>query len=261
MTTIAEQLHKSEYVEIPPEVKIDALKSAGMQRLVSSDFSAQIVTVSMKSAPASVLLDFDARAREELDQYNDIAVYEGGLGSDLVFARLGHRNATSMFATLTLALAAITVLLGVFFKSWKLCVTGLVCNAMPLIIVYGIWAIAGGYNSLGCAVVMGMIMGIIVDDTVHLLYRYRMQENSQTTRVAVSRARQQQVTNMLADTAPALLVSSISLIAGLAVGMFSDFRPIRELAVLSLAVIFVATLTDLLLLPALLGLSRRKSPI
>ena len=124
--------------------------------------------------------------------------------------------------------------------------------------VYGLWVLAGGYISLGCAVVMGMIMGIIVDDTVHLLYRFHDQKTLQGRLADQPQTESFRVTRMLADTGPALLISSIALIAGLAIGLLSDFRPIRELALLSMAVIFIATLTDLLLLPALLGFNRRK---
>jgi len=217
----------------------------------------------MNSTTASTLLDFDKRVANQLNSYSDIHAFEGGLGADLVFAKLGFRNAASMFATLALALVAISLLLGLFFKSATLCWVGLVCNAVPLVIVYGIWAIIGGYISLGSAVVMGMIMGIIVDDTVHMLYRYHFKKNklSSPTSVPEQEKETRWIAHMLADTGPALLVSSIALIAGLAVGLLSNFRPVKELATLSIAVIFIATVTDLILLPALLNFIKKKSTL
>ena len=67
------------------------------------------------------------------------------------------------------------------------------------------------------------------------------------------------IKDMLADTGPALLVSSIALIVGLAIGLLSSFQPVKELALLSMAIIFLATVTDLILLPALLNFSRNRS--
>ena len=255
VSNLAEQLHQP---GVPTTAMVQAIESSMLRRLVNADYSAQVVTVQMKSAPASALLEFDKRVTDQLATYTNIPAYTGGLGADLVFAKLGQRNARSMFATLALALLVITVVLGLFFKSRKLCLIGLICNATPLVVVYGLWVLAGGYISLGCAVVMGMIMGIIVDDTVHLLYRFHDQKTLQGRLADQPQTESFRVTRMLADTGPALLISSIALIAGLAIGLLSDFRPIRELALLSMAVIFIATLTDLLLLPALLGFKRRK---
>ena len=255
VSNLAEQLHQP---GVPTTAMVQAIESSMLRRLVNADYSAQVVTVQMKSAPASALLEFDKRVTDQLATYTNIPAYTGGLGADLVFAKLGQRNARSMFATLALALLVITVVLGLFFKSRKLCLIGLICNATPLVVVYGLWVLAGGYISLGCAVVMGMIMGIIVDDTVHLLYRFHDQKTLQGRLADQPQTESFRVTRMLADTGPALLISSIALIAGLAIGLLSDFRPIRELALLSMAVIFIATLTDLLLLPALLGFNRRK---
>ena len=255
VSNLAEQLQQP---GVPTTALVQAIEASMLRRLVNTDYSAQVVTVQMKSAPASALLEFDQRATDQLATYANIPAYTGGLGADLVFAKLGQRNARSMFATLALALLVITIFLGLFFKSRKLCLIGLICNATPLVVVYGLWVLAGGYISLGCAVVMGMIMGIIVDDTVHLLYRFHDQKTVQSRLAEQPQTESFWVTRMLADTGPALLISSIALIAGLAIGLLSDFRPIRELALLSMAVIFIATLTDLLLLPALLGFKRRK---
>lgn len=110
--------------------------------------------------------------------------------------------------------------------------------------MFGVWAAIGGYISLGSAVVMG----IIVDDSMHLLYRhYRRGSGS--------------VLKDTTDVAPALLVSSVALVLGLEVALLSDFRPIMELGMLSIAIIISTLFTDVFLLPALLSLreSRRNN--
>lgn len=244
---------------LPDELKKQYVQTTALNRLTNADFSAQAITLSLHSITANELLAFDERVTARFaDQFD---TQTSGIGADLVFAKLGYRNAASMFATLALALVAISVLLGIVFRSLTLCLVGLVCNAVPLIIVYGIWSITGGYISLGSAVVMGMIMGIIVDDSVHMLYRYHFTKTSEPNAATSNKVTLETrwVAHMLADTGPALLVSSIALIAGLAVGLFSSFRPVKELAMLSMAVIFLATITDLILLPALLNFLRKKS--
>jgi len=237
------------------------IEATALKHLVNADYSAEAITVSMRSNTANALLEFDKRAVKELGSYPEIEAYEGGLGSDLVFAKLGYRNAASMFVTLALALFAISILLGIYFKSLTLFGIALICNALPVVVVYGIWALTGGYISLGSAVVMGMIMGIIVDDTVHMLYRYHFKKSDEPSQIHPLQAESEaeRITRMLADTGPALLVSSVALIAGLAIGLLSSFRPVKELAMLSMTIIFLATVTDLILLPALLNFARKKA--
>ena len=102
---------------------------------------------------------------------------------------------------------------------------------------------------------MGMIMGIIVDDTLHLLlkfprnstyhkdYKYKKDPEASNSNAILS---------LFKKVSPAIVITSITLSAGLLVGVFSGFRPIYELSLLSLSIILVAMLTDLLLLPALM---------
>lgn len=248
---------------LPDELKKQYIETTALKRMVNADFSTQAITVSLNATTANTLLEFDNLIATQLGNYTDIHAFEGGMGADLAFAKLGYRNAASMFITLALALVAISVGLGIVFRSLTLCWVGLVCNSVPLIIVYGVWAMTGGYISLGSAVVMGMIMGIIVDDTVHMLYRYHFKKNSEPNSASTYKPEDETrwIAHMLADAGPALLISSVALIAGLAVGLLSSFRPVMELAMLSMAVIFLATVTDLILLPALLNFNKKISKL
>ena len=223
--------------------QLDALFRAQperMQRYFNGDYSSVLVTAVVKSASALALIEFNDRASLALHEVARFDAARGGSGPDLIFANLGQRNAVSMFLSLGIALLAITVVLAFFFRSVHLGFIALLCNSLPVVVVYGLWVLFGGSISLGSAVVMGMILGIIVDDTIHMLYGYQ-------------RNPQQSIVLATGEVGPALVFSSLALAAGLAVGLLSDFRPIWELSLLSLAIILAAMLTDLLVLPAMLG--------
>ena len=57
---------------------------------------------------------------------------------------------------------------------------------------------------------------------------------------------------LIHDVAPAVIITSITLIIGLLIGLLSDFSPISDMSILSSAIIFIALTTDVILLPALL---------
>ena len=215
----------------------------GLEQALSEDYGAVKVSAYLNSISANELIAFDVQVRDWLEANLGSDGYEGGVGPDILFARLGERNAKSMFFSLALALIMIALIIGLLLRSWKATLIGLVCNLFPVIFVFAAWALVGGYISLGSAMVMGMIMGIIVDDTLHLLLKFPQETKSTYVSPIIT---------LYETVCPAIVITSITLAAGLFVGVFSDFRPIYELSLLSLSIILVAMLTDLLLLPALM---------
>ena len=68
------------------------------------------------------------------------------------------------------------------FRSGRIGLIAVVCNGLPVLLVYSVWAVLDGHISLGAAVVMGMILGIVVDDTVYLLTAERRAAESGSER-------------------------------------------------------------------------------
>jgi hypothetical protein len=90
---------------------------------------------------------------------------------------------------------------------------------------------------------MGMILGVVLDDTIYLLATYRH---------AVRRKMVDAIQYAIRRVGPALIVTTVTLVCGLSLGLLSDFGPIWNMSALSVMIIGVALLVDLLLLPALL---------
>lgn len=224
-------------------LEINPPYALGLEQQVSEYYDATKITVVLNNVTAREILEIDKEIKNWLDNNLSAYQYVGGVGPDLLFARLGERNAKSMFFSLSLALAVIALITGLLMRSFTASFMGLVCNLAPVVVVFAGWAMAGGYISLGSAMVMGMIMGIIVDDTLHMLLKYpRSDENSNTKAIL----------SLFDKVSPAIVITSITLSAGLIVGLLSGFRPIYELSLLSLSTILVAMLANLLLLPALM---------
>ncbi len=219
----------------------------GLEQELDETYRSVKVSVILKSMTARELIAFDYYTKNWLENNLTPFTYEGGVGPDILFARLGERNAKSMFFSLSLALVMIALVVGVLLRSWSATFIALTCNIFPVLVVFSIWALVGGYISLGSAMVMGMILGIIVDDTLHMLLKFPA-----TVKDSINST----VILLFEKVCPAILITSITLAAGLFVGVFSDFRPIYELSLLSLSIILVAMLTDLFLLPTLLKIMK-----
>jgi len=221
----------------------------GLEQQLTEEYRAVKVSIYLKTITASELISFDRTANEWLINNLGLYNYQGGVGPDILFAKLGERNAKSMFFSLTLALVMIAIITGVLLRSLSATFIGLVCNLFPVITVFAVWSLLGGYISLGSAMVMGMIMGIIVDDTLHMLLKFPRASDSSVVNP---------ITSLYERVCPAILITSITLAAGLFVGVFSGFRPIYELSLLSLSIILTAMLADLFFLPALMQVMKFK---
>ena len=224
------QLHKSlSLLTLPVDSRVNA------------DYSASRVTVFMKSMTTKEMLAVNSTIQHWLDGNLTGYTYLGGVSPDLIFAHVNQQNANSMFFSLALALVAVALLSGWLLRSLKVILIALICNLLPLILVFSFWTLIGGYISMGSAIVMGMITGIIIDDTLHTLIKFNQHEKSDS------------VERLYSTVSPAILITSVTLCIGLLTGLLSDFRPIVELSGLSAAIIFVALLVDILCLPALLN--------
>lgn len=208
------------------------------------------------------LLAIDAQINGWVNKSNlSLLQISTGTSADILFAHLGYNNARSMFTSLLIALSLISLFTAVLLRSWQLCSLVFICNFLPITIAYGLLGLSGGYLTLGSTVVIGMIIGIIVDDTLHLLFKFRRFASDrshsliyfQKAPLKLTHEQFEQALKRLQQRvfAPVVL-SSMVIILALAVGLISDFTPTYEISVFSILVITLALLTDLLLLPVLL---------
>lgn len=163
----------------------------------------------------------------------------------LMFAYIGERNMASMLTTLPLALLLISILLVVSLRSWRLGLISIIPNLIPALIGFGLWGLLVGEINLALSVVASMSLGIIVDDTVHFLSKYRHAREE-------GRDSEQAVRYAFHSVGRALCITTLVLVAGFAVLMFSGFRLNSDMGLLTSGIILIALLVDLLFLPACL---------
>ncbi len=213
------------------------------RREVDAQFSASRILVYLPQESARELIEFDREFKAWFKANGGGLSLLGGAGPSLSFAHLGLRNARGMLISLSVALIAIALLTGLLLRSLRVAGVALICNLIPILLVYAVWAVTNGTISLGSAVVIGMIMGILVDDSIYLLCQYARGRDAGTANPAGG---------AVTTVGPALVITSITLCVGLSVGLLSNFQPIATMSGLSVAVIAIALIADILLLPILL---------
>ena len=163
-----------------------------------------------------------------------------------MFAYLGRRNIRAMLFGTTVALVGISLVLIAALRSWRLGLASLVPNLVPGAMGFGIWGLAVGEVGLSLSVVTSMTLGIVVDDTVHFLSKYRR------ARSELGRSPPDAVRYAFVTVGRALLTTSLVLVAGFLVLSLSSFELNAGMGLLTALVIALALVADFFLLPPLL---------
>jgi predicted RND superfamily exporter protein len=141
-----------------------------------------------------------------------------------------------------LGMTAVSVLMILFLRSFSLGLLSMIPNLLPAGVAIGIWYLAVGEIGLTSSVVAAMTLGILTDDTVHLLDKYSRYHRSMPARDALAVA--------FREAGPAIWITSLVLISGFSVLAQSSFRLNGDLGILTVIILSLGLVGDFILLPA-----------
>ncbi len=213
---------------------------------INIDKSLLLTVIRTKVLSSQELIDFDKRAKNWLSSYTTHIKNYSGTGSSLMFANIGQRNIKSMLLGSTIALVFISLILIIALKSFKIGFVSLIPNLVPAAMGFGLWGLMVGEIGLSLSVVTTMTLGIVVDDTVHMLSKYlrARREQNLPPKGAVRYA--------FRTVGRALLITSIILAAGFFLLSTSSFELNSGMGLLTSIVIIFALVADFFFLPPLL---------
>ena len=171
-----------------------------------------------------------------------------------VLNQISFRDVRAMLFGSAIVLVVISMILLLALRSLKLGIVSLIPNLVPALMAFGIWGFAVGEVTLAISVVFASTLGIVVDDTVHFLSKYSIARRAgDTPEEAVNAA--------FYAVGTAMVVTSLSLVAGFAILAQSGFAVNGDMAKLTAVTITLALIADFTLLPCLLiWWDRRRMP-
>ena len=161
----------------------------------------------------------------------------------------GQRNG------LLLSLFTITFMMMLGLRSSRAGLWSMVPNVLPLLVLGGVVGGLWDYVDSDTLILAIIAIGIGVDDTIHFLVRFRIEEaRSPDTATAIRRT--------FDFAGRAIVMTTVILVAGFSPFALSDYYTTRMMGTLLPMCLVVALLADLLLVPALvqIGLIRFRKP-
>jgi uncharacterized protein len=218
---------------------------------INVDKSASRLSVTTGNLSAVQFRDLAASAERWLANNAPQEMQATATGPALMFSTVSGININSMLRGSVLALILISLLMIAALKSLKLGLISFLPNLLPAVVAFGTWALISGTVNLGLSIVIGMTLGIVVDDSIHFLSKYRRarREKGLSPEDAVRYA--------FHSVGRALVATSVILVAGFSILSTSAFGMNADMGVMTAITIGVALAIDFLALPPLLLLLDR----
>ncbi|MGF1669183.1 MAG: RND family transporter [Balneolaceae bacterium] len=214
-----------------------------INRFVNFDFSTLRVTAFVEDAGSGRINEI----RDDINLWlNDKFPDETFTitGTTILSADLTEKIVYSLAWSIILAIIAISFIMALLFRNFRLVIISLIPNLLPLVVIGGVMGYMGIAIKPSTAVIFTISLGIAIDDSIHYLARFRIEYLRRKTMFpALS------VTTV--KTGRAIIITSLILIAGFGSLISSSFTSTAMMGLLVCITIGAALIADLLLLPSL----------
>lgn len=229
-----------------------------LRRLATVDLRTSVMSMQVKWREASAYAPLVTHVEE------GIARFVAPLGPERLTAEITggapmfHSVVTSLINDLLrsfgVALLVITLLMLLFLRRLSLGLLAMVPNLLPIVMVMGIMATLGIPVDLNNLLVGSIVIGIAVDDTIHLLHQVQVHlRRGAPIDEALEHAR--------VDAGKAVVSTSLILFFGYMTFIAGSIVPIVRFGMLCGLALAMALLVDLIILPALLRLTYRHTNV
>jgi predicted RND superfamily exporter protein len=167
-------------------------------------------------------------------------------GYYVLLARVVSQLIGDQWLCLLLSAVLVWSLLVLAMRSFTLASIALIPNILPVLAVLAILGALGIKMNMGAAMIAAVSIGLSIDGSVHFVSNYQRKIARGRTPLHATLYAQKQI-------GLPLLMATIALVVGFSVLAMSEFVPTATFGILTAAALVTGTLTNLTLLPALLG--------
>ena len=155
----------------------------------------------------------------------------------------------SQILTLGAVMSGIAIMFLILFRSFALCIIGIIPNLLAVGIVLGTMGLMGIPLDMMTITIAAITMGIGVDNSIHYIYRFKEEfahngNYAETLRICHE------------NVGKAILNTSMTIIFGFSILVLSNFIPTVYFGIFTGLAMFIALLAVLTLLPKLILLCR-----
>ena len=215
-------------------------------KLFSEDHSSVGITLSLPQMKTAQLEQVIESVKKTFQSHFDPTEYTLKVnGFAVVFAGLNKFILATQLKSFFAAFIAAFICLWLFIRQIRTTLLVLIPNILPLAVLAILMWLFKIPLDVTTAMITPIMLGIAMDDTIHLIYKYRKYK---TTFESPTK----RIDQALHYSATALLATTVALVAGFLIIATSAVPSVRSFGILCAVTVSTAMITDLFYLPALL---------
>ncbi len=222
-----------------------------LEELVNREFQRTRITLNLNVHGATAISNVIDNIRAHLNEHPVPGLKADIAGNGRLFADQQELLVIGQIKSFFGAFVLIFLLLLLIFRSPIAATICLIPNLAPLFFIFVVMGASGISLNMATSLIAGVILGITVDDTIHLFHGYQQRlKNGASPTFALARSFEASGRAVLAVTL--VLVSQFLLLIG------SKFQPTSDFGLLAATGLITGQLLELLLLPALIVLWHKR---
>ncbi|MFD2786745.1 efflux RND transporter permease subunit [Hymenobacter rubripertinctus] len=205
------------------------------------------------------LRKIELAANQWLRDHAPATMYFDGTSTSVMFRYLSEKNIRFLIEGFSLGILTIVICLMLATRSFRLGLITLLPNVLPSLIAFSIWGLLVGKVGMAVAFVTSFTLGIVVDNTIHFITKYKRIRREQDL------TPEEATVETFRVAGSSMFVSTLILVVGFLVLVLSPFQLNSHMGMLSALTLALSLFYDFLLTPSLVlllerGLRQRATP-
>ncbi len=214
-------------------------------QIFNKDYSAIYLYVATSGLSDEEILQLANKIDVLAENYASESFQVTHANNTILGARLNQIISTELFTGFSLSLVMITLTMMIGLRSLRYGLLSIAPNVFPITIVFGLWGLIEGNLSPYVLMLLAVSIGLVVDDSVHVLSKYKTARDS-------GKSPGESIEDSISLAGSAITITTLWMSVGIALMGFSSTTIFQNLTSIITPIIVIALFLDLLFLPSLL---------
>lgn len=239
--------NQEEIAFLLPYAQNTNLKSSATRSFLDSNRQVTRISVQMADIGTTEMARITSDLRPKVDSLFPAEKFDVKFtGTSIIFLKGTDYLIENLLLSLLAAIVLISGLMYFMFYSFRMLLISVIPNVIPLLFTAGLMGFYGISLKSSTILVFNIAYGITVDSAIHFFSRYGYDLKLHRNKIRPA------VFDSIRDTSISIVYTSIILLLGFCIFIFSTFGGTIALGFLISVTIFVGLFTNLFLLPTLL---------
>lgn len=252
-TSVLSDLSREELAQYFFSFELALSKGQSATDFIDIDHSKLRLSILFVDSSMAEIREFDRRVRLWIDDETELTQSVRITGEGIPTAYLSSKSISELSVGILVSLVFSSFLLGAFYRMFRIAIAVLLAITVPILAGFGLWGYFVGSIGMAATLVIAVTIGVVIDDSIHLIYRFKDSLDSLDLSIRGAAA------YSLHNTGVALVTTSVVLAGGFSVLMASGFRMNSTFGICTALVITLALLYNAFLMPRMLIWAQKKA--